>query len=104
MIGDLFFWTGALVWASIGGALAWILIEILIGFCCAVSFVRWAAAVGQTQGVKMWKKPVKAFFVCWMDHIGYRNDGSAKVSGPGGYWRGIGDSVVLPKGMNDRAP
>ena len=42
MIGSLFYWTGAIVWACVGGALMWILIELVIGFCCAVSFFRWA--------------------------------------------------------------
>ena len=96
MIGSLFYWTGAIVWACVGSALVWILIEVVIGFCCAVSFFRWALAVGRNQGVKMLNKPIKGFFVCWIEHIGYRNNGSENVWWPGGYWRGIGDSFSYP--------
>lgn len=97
MIEALFYWTGALVWSCIGGAVAWLLIEVFIGLLCAISFCRWALAVGREQGVKMFKRPIKAFFTLWFDHIGYRNNGLEKTWGPGGYWRGIGDSVVLPR-------
>lgn len=97
MIGALFYWTGALVWSCIGGAAVWLLIEVFIGLLCAISFYRWVLAVGREQGKKMFKRPIKGFFSLWVDLIGYRNNGIQKASGPGGYWRGIGDSVVLPR-------
>ena len=103
MIGDIFYWTGALVWACIGGALVWLAIEIVIAFCSAVSFFRWIRAVQKEHSIRALKRPVRAFFKTWVEHIGYRNDGSERWSGPGGYWRGIGDNLVLPR-VEDESP
>ncbi len=85
------------MWALIGVGVMWLAIEVLIGFCCAVSFYLWAYEVGRIQGVKLLRAPFRRFVPFWFEHIGYRNDGSEKISGPGGYWRGIGDNHACPK-------
>lgn len=101
MIGELFYLTGALVWAVNGCALVWLLFEIAVGFCCAVSLYRWVVRVERAQGRTALKRRYWAFFVFWWEHIGYRNHGDSNISGPGGYWRGVGDSLVLPKVENE---
>lgn len=61
MLADLFYWTGALLWACIAVALAWLAIEVVVGLCCAVSLYRWMKSIyaeheiaGQRGGSVEW--------------------------------------------------
>jgi hypothetical protein len=95
----LFYYTGLCVWLVLAAALAWLAVEIGVGFANAISQVRWSLRYAQVhQRPLAWRHFLASFLAMWFDLIGYRNRGKYTVTKRDGAstWHGIGDWTVCP--------
>ena len=96
-VDSVLWWTGAVVWMCVALLLIWLVIEILVGFACAVSWCHWSYRLMTLHGRKhVWRGLPKTFWRRWIELSGHRNNGDTSWSGTGGYWRGIGDWKAFP--------
>lgn len=97
LLDQILWWLGVAFAVVLAVPAAFLLGELVLSLAAAVSWCGWAWALARTHGEPPtgWSL-VRVFFRRWRDMWGYRK-GRVFFSGPGGYWRGIGDWEVTPR-------